>query len=60
MSAAGHYLQALLIVALLAGILLGARRLGGAGSAQAPANFGGCCNRCDCERNAPAPTTEDS
>jgi hypothetical protein len=57
MSAAGHYLQALLIVALLAGILLGTRRLGGA---QTPANFGGCCNRCDCERNAPAPTTEDS
>lgn len=60
MSAAGHYLQALAIVALLVGILLGARRLGGAAGAQTPANSGGCGNCGDCPRNAPADSTEDS
>jgi len=60
MSAAAHYLQALLIMALLVGIVLGARRLGGAGGAERPANIGGCCNRCDCQRISPADSTEDS
>ena len=60
MSAAGHYLQALAIVALLVGILLGARRLGGARGAQTPGNIGGCGNCGDCQRNAAANSTEDS
>jgi hypothetical protein len=60
MSAAGHYLQALAIVALLVGIMLGARRLAGTGGDETPGNIGGCCNRCDCQRNAPTPSAEDS
>ena len=59
MSAAAHYLQALAIVALLAGIVLGGRRLGGA-SAQGAENIGGCGNCGGCERNAPTPPAEDS
>ncbi|HQY70572.1 MAG TPA: hypothetical protein PLW13_09100 [Pseudomonadales bacterium] len=59
MSAAAHYLQALAIVALLAGIVLGVRRLGGA-SAQARENIGGCGNCGGCERNAPTSSAEDS
>ena len=60
MIAAGHYLLALLIMALLVGILLGARRLGGAGGAETPANIGGCGKCGDCHRKAPADSTEDS
>ena len=60
MSAAAHYLQALAIVALLAGIVLGVRRLGGGANAQAQENLGGCATCGGCERNAPTPPAEDS
>lgn len=60
MSAAAHYLQALAIVALLAGVVLGVRRLGGGAGAQARENIGGCGNCGGCERNAPTPPAEDS
>lgn len=60
MNAAAHFLLALLIMALLAGILLGTRRLTGTGGPGAVNDPGSRCAGCDCHRAASTHPATDS
>ena len=60
MNAAAHFLLALLIMALLVGILLGTRRLSGAGRPEAVSDPGIRCAGCDCHRAASTHSATDS
>ena len=60
MNALGHYLMALLVMALLAGIIQISRRPGGAGQAEGTRSVGGCCGGSDCHRDASTHSARDS
>ena len=52
MNGLAHYGLALLVMALLAGVMLATRHLGGGADRDARDTFDGCCGGCDGHRDA--------